>query len=86
MAARGGLNFRQEAQQSLEEVAYAIAEGKISDTLPCGPGCVHLNLTTLEGQRYCLRLSMRGFEVRLQASVGLGFYLRLLLFRISQGA
>ena len=68
MAAKGVLDFSQEAQQSLEEVAYAIAEGKMSDTLPCDPSCVHMNLTTLEGQRYCVRLSMRGFEVRYEYS------------------
>ena len=65
MAAETIVDFLQEARQSLEEVAYAIREGKMSNTLLCDSSCVHLNLTTLEGLRFCVRLSLRGFEVHL---------------------
>ena len=65
MAAETIIDFLQEARQSLEEVAYAIREGKMSNTLLCDSSCVHLNLTTLEGLRFCVRLSLRGFEVHL---------------------
>ena len=65
MAAETIIDFLQEARQSLEEVAYAIREGKMSNTLQCDSSCVHLNLTTLEGLRFCVRLSLRGFEVHL---------------------
>jgi len=63
MAAEVVVDFLQEARQSLEEVSYAIKEGKMSNTLPCDSSCVHLNLTTFEGMRFCVRLSLRGFEV-----------------------
>lgn len=65
MAAETVVDFLQEARQSLEEVSYAIKEGKMSNTLPCDSSCVYLNLTTFEGLRFCVRLSLRGFEVHL---------------------
>ena len=45
------------------QVSYAIREGQLSSSLPCERTCVYMNITTLEDRRFCIRLSMRGFEV-----------------------
>ena len=58
------LNFREEARQSLAEVAYAIGEGVLSQKLHNDSEGAYCNITTLEGKRFCVRLSWRGFEVR----------------------
>ena len=57
------IDFRTEAKQSLEEVRYAIGAGWLSQQLPDSNECVFLNLTTVEGGHFCIRLSWRGFEV-----------------------
>lgn len=58
------VNFIDEAEQSLKEVAYAITEGILSDQLPSTPSCAYFNLTTREDEKMTVRLTMRGFEVR----------------------
>ena len=57
------VNFLTEATQSLEEVRYAITAGWVSETLASRRECTYLNITTLEGETYCMGLSWRGFEV-----------------------
>ena len=57
------VNFVEEAQQSLDEVRYAISAGWISEKLASTCECTYLNVTTLEGEEFCVRLSWRGFEV-----------------------
>ena len=52
-----------EAEQSLEEVSYAISAGTLSKRLPSGPTCTYINLTTKESKEMTVRLSLRGFEV-----------------------
>lgn len=51
------------------QVAYAIKEGVVSGHLPNSTACVYINITTMEGERYCIRLSMRGFEVHTHTTV-----------------
>ena len=58
-----GLDFRVEAEQSVKEVAYAIGEGGLSKSLESKTTCAYINLTTVEGRRFTVRLSQRGFEV-----------------------
>ncbi|CAI8045811.1 GSK3-beta interaction protein [Geodia barretti] len=57
------LEFKKEAQQSLDEVRYALSEGWVSERLESSSQYAYLNLTTREGQEYCVRLSGRGFQV-----------------------
>lgn len=57
------LDFRVEAEKSLKEVAYAIQEGELSQCLASSSSCAYINLTTKEGKKLTIRLSMRGFEV-----------------------
>lgn len=58
------VDFKEEARQSLAEVSYAIREGVLCGKLDSTSECVYLNITTLEGEQFCVRLSWRGFEVR----------------------
>ena len=58
------IDFTHEAQQCLDEVAYAITEGVLCQKLPCDASCAHMNLTTKESREMTIRLSMRGFEVK----------------------
>ena len=57
------LDFRVEAELSLKEVAYTIQEGELSHGLASSSSCAYINLTTKEGKKLTVRLSMRGFEV-----------------------
>ena len=57
------VNFVEEAQQSLDEVRYAITAGWISKKLASTCECAYLNVTTFEGEEFCVRLSWSGFEV-----------------------
>ena len=57
------VNFTVEAQQSLKEVLYAIEEGRISSSLTSSGEVAYLNLTTREGNKFTVRLCMRGFQV-----------------------
>ena len=63
------VNFVEEAQQSLDEVRYAISAGWISEKLASTCERTYLNVTTLEGEEFCVRLSWRGFEVSELAGV-----------------
>ena len=63
MKERRDIDFVEEARQNLKEVEYALSEGCLSTVHPNGTECVHINLTTLEGNKFCVRLSRMGFEV-----------------------
>ena len=70
MEAASVVNFVEEAQQSLDEVRYAINAGWISEKLASTCECTYINVTTLEGGEFCVRLSWSGFEVGELASWG----------------
>lgn len=57
------IDFILEAEQSLKEVSYAIAEGVLSQNLPSTSTCAYFNLTTKEKTEMTVRLSRNGFEV-----------------------
>lgn len=59
------LDFRVEAEAALKEVAYTIREGGLSIALESKTTCAYINLTTVEGKKFTIRLSRRGFEVSL---------------------
>ena len=57
------IDFISEAQASLGEVSFALKRGELSESLPCSSQCAFINLTTLEGREFCVRLNCSGFKV-----------------------
>ena len=57
------LNFINEAEIALKETAFGVKEAYLSKSLPCTEAAVYINLTTLEGDRYCIHLDLGGYEV-----------------------
>lgn len=57
------VNFTVEAEQSLKEVSYAIQEGGISPSLSSSGEVAYFNLTTREGNKFTVKLCMKGFQV-----------------------
>ena len=60
---RGEMNWRKEAELALRDVRFAVDHCWVSEKLPSTRDCAFFNLTTVEGQEFCVRLSWRGFEV-----------------------
>ena len=52
-----------EAKEVLKEVAYAVKSANISEKLPSSDECVFMNILTQEEQKYCIELSVQGFQV-----------------------
>ena len=63
------MDFVREAEQTLEEVRNAVNGAWVSEKLESIRECAYINITTREGQPYCVRLSWRGFEVNNEPSV-----------------
>ena len=57
------LNFINEAEVVLKETSFGVKEAYLSKNLPCLETGVHINLTTLEGDQYCVYLDLNGYEV-----------------------
>jgi len=57
------LNFILEASALLKEISFGVQEASLSQQLPCSPDSVFINMTSLEGDRYCIHLDMHGYEV-----------------------
>ena len=57
------LNFINEAETVLKETTFGVKEAHISKTLPYSEAEVYINLTILEGDRYCVHLDLDGYEV-----------------------
>lgn len=57
------MDFAKEAQQVSEEVSYAVSGCWVSDRLESTREGAFLNITTREGEPYCVKLSWRGFQV-----------------------
>ena len=57
------LNFINEAEVVLKETTFGVKEAHLSKSLPCSEAEVHINFTTLEGDRYCVHLDLGGYEV-----------------------
>ena len=57
------LNFIEEAEMVLKEITFGVKEARLSIILPCSEAGVYINLTTLEGDRYCVCLDLGGYEV-----------------------
>lgn len=57
------LDFSVEGRMALQDVAFALKEGILSSSLPCSQQIAYLNLTTQEGDRFCVELTSSGFKV-----------------------
>ena len=57
------VDFKTEAERSLSEVSFAIKHGSLSSELPSTSQCAYFNLTVSEGNKFTVRLCMRGFQV-----------------------
>ena len=57
------LDFISEANTVLKEISFGVQEASLSQQLPCSPDAVYINMTSLEGDCYCIHLDMCGYEV-----------------------
>lgn len=57
------LNFINEAEIVLKEIAFGVKEAHLSKELPCSEAEVYINFTSLEDDRYCVHLDLAGYEV-----------------------
>ena len=56
--------LRIEADAAVQEVEFAVKCVEISKALPNTKEHVYMNLTTKEGQSFCVEFSVQGFRVR----------------------
>ena len=56
--------LRIEADAAVQEVEFAVKCVEISKALPNTKEQVYMNLTTKEGQSFCVEFSVQGFRVR----------------------
>ena len=69
------LDYKEEAQLCLDEIAYALKDGQLSSSLPSDSHCAFVNLTTREGLTVCVRLSSGGFRVSVKVTAHLCLHL-----------
>ncbi|KAI0231470.1 GSK3-beta interaction protein [Lamellibrachia satsuma] len=55
--------LRIEADAAVQEVEFAVKHVEISKALPNTKEQVYMNLTTKEGQSFCVEFSVQGFRV-----------------------
>ncbi len=51
-----------EAEAAEKECAFGVREIRISEAMPYGDSIAYLNLTTLEGERFCVEITAAGFK------------------------
>ena len=52
-----------EAEEAIKDVSYAVSHVVVSKILPNTVDTVFMNLTTKEGESFCVELSVQGFRV-----------------------
>ncbi|XP_043252388.1 GSK3-beta interaction protein [Colletes gigas] len=55
--------WKHEAQAVIDDVKQHVTDIKVSETLRSTNQLIYLNLTTLEGLKFCIKLSSAGFSV-----------------------
>ncbi|VDK56503.1 unnamed protein product [Gongylonema pulchrum] len=60
---RGDSSLELEAIAAVHELSFAVKIISVSEILPRTPDLIFVNLTTTEGQPYCLELTMKGWRV-----------------------
>lgn len=56
-------NWLQEAEGVINDVKSHVKNIQISKHLQCTNSSIYLNLTIIEGRRYCVQLSSQGFRI-----------------------
>lgn len=54
--------WKTEAAAVIQDVQEHVQDIRISDKIQSTNQCIHLNLTTVEGNQYCVELSANGFR------------------------
>lgn len=57
------MDWRKESLAVIRDVQKDVRQIAISDKLPVDDAGIYMNLTTLDGERFCIRMSSRGFEI-----------------------
>lgn len=57
------MDWTQEAQAVIKDIQKDVKEIAVSDKWPMDDTGVHLNLTTLDGDRFCVKMTCAGFEI-----------------------
>jgi len=70
-----------EAIAAVHQLSFAVQSISVSEMLPRTPELIFVNVTTLEGQPYCLELTMKGWRVTsLRSDCMQGDFTRMELF------
>ncbi|CAJ0585273.1 unnamed protein product, partial [Mesorhabditis spiculigera] len=78
---RGETSLELEAIAAVHELSFAVQSISVSEILPRTPDLIFVNMTTLEGQPYCLELTLKGWRITSQRSDCMtGDFTRLDLF------
>ncbi|KHN78239.1 GSK3-beta interaction protein [Toxocara canis] len=78
---RGDSSLELEAIAAVHELSFAVQSISVSEMLPRTPELIFVNVTTIEGQPYCLELTMKGWRVTsLRHDCMQGDFTRLELF------
>ncbi|VDK79759.1 unnamed protein product [Onchocerca ochengi] len=80
---RGDSSLELEAIAAVHELSFAVKTISVSEILPRTPDLIFVNVTTVEGQPYCLELTLKGWRVTsLRHDCMQGDYTRLDLFTV----
>uniref|UniRef100_A0A915PJG1 GSKIP domain-containing protein n=1 Tax=Setaria digitata TaxID=48799 RepID=A0A915PJG1_9BILA len=80
---RGDSSLELEAVAAVHELSFAVKTISVSEILPRTADLIFVNVTTVEGQPYCLELTLKGWRVTsLRHDCMQGDYTRLDLFTI----
>jgi len=78
---RGESSLELEAIAAVHQLSFAVQSISVSEMLPRTPELIFVNVTTLEGQPYCLELTMKGWRVTsLRSDCMQGDFTRMELF------
>ncbi|KAI6218022.1 GSK3-beta interaction protein [Aphelenchoides fujianensis] len=78
---RGESSLELEALAAVHQLSFAVQSISISEMLPRTPELIFVNVTTLEGQPYCLELTQKGWRVTsLRTDCMAGDFTRMDLF------
>uniref|UniRef100_A0AC34QS34 GSKIP domain-containing protein n=1 Tax=Panagrolaimus sp. JU765 TaxID=591449 RepID=A0AC34QS34_9BILA len=78
---RGESSLELEAIAAVHQLSFAVQSISVSEMLPRTPELIFVNVTTLEGQPYCLELTAKGWRVTsLRSDCMQGDFTRMELF------
>lgn len=78
---RGESSLELEAVAAVHQLSFAVQSINVSEMLPRTPELIFVNVTTLEGQPYCLELTSKGWRITsLRSDCMQGDFTRMDLF------